>query len=96
VGRITSHVTTTLFEDGLPFLDRHANVEALIEAAEGKDAMRRSGINPELCLAILLTFQNKPSEAARVVQELANRNTLPGFAGTIQVIARRLKLKIAI
>jgi hypothetical protein len=96
IDRIALHVTKVLSEGGLPFLERHADIQVLVETAERKDAMRRMAMNPELCLAILLSFQDKPSEAARVVQELAKKNTHEGFADTIRLIARRLNLKVAI
>jgi hypothetical protein len=96
VGHIASHLTQALSEGGLPFLNRHANIQALTEAAERKGAMRLVPMNPELCLAILLSFQGKTAEAARVVQDLARNNTHAGFADTIAEIAGRLELKFAI
>jgi hypothetical protein len=96
VERVATHVTKALTEGGLPFLDRHADIQVLTEAAERKDAKRRMAMNPELCLAILLSFQGKASKAARVVQELAASNTHEGFGETIRLIAKRLKLKTAI
>jgi hypothetical protein len=93
---IVSHVTNALTEYGLPYLDRHADILVLTDAAERKDAMRRMAVNPELCLAILLSFQGKATEARRVIQELAAGNTHEGFGNTIKRIARRLNLKVAV
>jgi hypothetical protein len=100
VDGIASHLTKALSEGGLPFLDRHANIQALTEAAEQaverKGAMHPMTMNPELGLAILLSFQGKAAEAARVLQDLAKNNTHAGFAETIAEIAERLELKLAI
>ncbi|MCZ7644958.1 MAG: hypothetical protein M5U26_06695 [Planctomycetota bacterium] len=94
VDRIASHVAKALSDGGLPFLDRHADFQVLTETAERKNAMKLMARNPELCLAILLSFQGKASEATRVIQELAARNTHEAFGETIQLIAQRLKLKV--
>ena len=96
VEEIATHVATALTEGGLPYLDRYADILALIDAAGRKDGMRHIQVSPELCLAILLCYQGQTAEAARVVQELAQENTHEGFAETIRLIARRLKLKVAI
>jgi hypothetical protein len=94
VGRIATEVATVLSERGLPFLDEHANLEVVIEAVGRKDAIRRMVTNPDLGLAILLSYQGKHTKAARVIQELADKNTHEGFAETIRLIARRLKLSV--
>jgi hypothetical protein len=90
---ISAQVTTAPSEHGLPFLDRYANLDALSQAAEGKDAPRLVRTNPEICRAVLLSFQGNTLEAERVVRELARKNTHGGFAATIQLIARRLGLE---
>jgi hypothetical protein len=96
IDRIASDVTRALSEVGLPFLDRHADLQVLTEAAARKEARRGTVLSPELSLAILLVFQGKPADAARLVRELAAKNKLEGFADTIRLIARRLELKTAV
>lgn len=97
VERVASHVKDALSDQGLPFLDRHADVQVLIEAAERNDTMSRMAMmNPELRLAVLLSFQDKASEAAKIVEDLAKQNTHEGYAETLRRIAQRLELKVAI
>ena len=92
VERVATQVSTALAKFGLPFLDQHANLDLLIQEVADKKATYRMGTNPDLCHAIILNYQGNQLKAARVVRELAEKNTLKGFADTIKLIAQRLGL----
>jgi len=89
---ISIQVGAALTEHGLPFLDQHSTCDSLVQEAERKVSLQRVAVNNDLRLAILLNFQGKHVQAARIVQEIAETNTHKPFAETISVIAKRLGL----
>ncbi len=92
--RIGLQVTKALSEFGLPFLERHSDLESLVREADRYRTTHGVAANADLYLAILLTFQGKRSRAAQIVRELAEENTHAGFARTIEIVAQRLGLRV--
>jgi Domain of unknown function (DUF4304) len=90
---IASQLSSALSDFGLPFLDRYSNLDLLVQEVQDKSATYRVG-NPDLCLAILLSYRGEVSKAVRVLEALQQRTSHEGFAATIRTIAHRLGMRI--
>lgn len=89
---VAAEIASALSEYGLPFLDKHSDLNVVIQEAENKQGKYLLGSNRDLFLAMVYSHLRNREEAVRLIKKAGKWSGTTGFGETVAKVRQRLGL----